>query len=453
MEYKFSKLISAYDEGNGWLRLYNSQKGLESLIRVRKEKFERIKQNLENDGIFQNTADKTFQKLAELEYIIPYSGDEEKALEVKIGEQIYEPVLRLIILPTEKCSFRCRYCYEKFENGKMYDQLQNAIINYVKNNIHNYARMEVRWFGGEPLEALDVIENLSKNFITICKMAHRNYEASITTNGYYLTYDVFQRLYRLSVRNYQVTIDGLKTEHDQQRYLAGGIGTFEQIVNNLVDIKTRCKSRIPNFTIRTNFNKESIKRLDEYLYFFSEKFGDDDRFGFSLQRASDWGGERVKKIKDSLITEQTYEDLLTKILNQNVRLNISPHAALFAREECVCYAGKKNSYVIGSNGQIYKCTADFNMEANNIGRITEEGKFVIDKYKEEKWLTAWLHAGELHECTKCRFEGACLRMSCPSSVIKEIGENGSCLLEKEYTSLFLGLFEKHWFYEIGKEQQ
>ena len=40
-------------------------------------------------------------------------------------------LLELIILPTEKCNFRCTYCYEDFELGKMPEAVQRGIENLI----------------------------------------------------------------------------------------------------------------------------------------------------------------------------------------------------------------------------------------------------------------------------------------------------------------------------------
>lgn len=125
--------------------------------------------------------------------------------------------MSLVIMPTEKCNFKCKYCYETFRKGKMSPAVQDAIINYVKKNIRNHTELAVIWFGGEPLEALDVIERLSLAFINICQLARKPYSASMTTNGYNLTPEVYNKLYDLKVYGYQITLDGYKDQHNSQR--------------------------------------------------------------------------------------------------------------------------------------------------------------------------------------------------------------------------------------------
>ena len=79
--------------------------------------------------------------------------------------------LRLIIMPTEQCNFRCQYCYESFKFGKMSLEMQDAIINFVRKNIYKYTEVHLDWYGGEPLLAFDVIQYISENVLKICKCA------------------------------------------------------------------------------------------------------------------------------------------------------------------------------------------------------------------------------------------------------------------------------------------
>jgi uncharacterized protein len=50
----------------------------------------------------------------------------------------------------------------------MSKNIQDEIIQFVKENIHKYTGLHVAWFGGEPLLATNCINYLSENFIKIC---------------------------------------------------------------------------------------------------------------------------------------------------------------------------------------------------------------------------------------------------------------------------------------------
>lgn len=206
MSYKQSKFNHVYLTTDHEILLYNSFNGFNSLAEISAADFDFIVKSLDNKDIENN---QKFQKLKSLGYFVTSDTDEDLLCEQKYMDIVEENTLRLIILPTEKCNFCCKYCYETFEKGKMSHEMQESLIKFVRKNIMKFSSMDVRWFGGEPLEALDVIENLSSAFITICRAAKRNYTSSITTNGYNLTLDNFRKLYSLKVYNYQITVDGM----------------------------------------------------------------------------------------------------------------------------------------------------------------------------------------------------------------------------------------------------
>ena len=180
MSYKQSKFNHVYLTTDHEILLYNSFNGFNSLAEISAADFDFIVKSLDNKDIENN---QKFQKLKSLGYFVTSDTDEDLLCEQKYMDIVEENTLRLIILPTEKCNFCCKYCYETFEKGKMSHEMQESLIKFVRKNIMKFSSMDVRWFGGEPLEALDVIENLSSAFITICRAAKRNYTSSITTNG------------------------------------------------------------------------------------------------------------------------------------------------------------------------------------------------------------------------------------------------------------------------------
>lgn len=209
-KYKPSRFNFIHPCKDGSLRLYNSMTGTKGLLSVPFEYSDTVrtllsKDIIESDALFHWE----ISVLIDNGYLIPIERDENKCLLLrKMNVLTNDKKMSLVIMPTEKCNFKCKYCYETFKKGKMSLTVQDAIINYVKKNIRNHIELAVIWFGGEPLEALDVIERLSLAFIDICQLARKPYSASMTTNGYNLTKAVYNKLYDLKVYGYQITLDG-----------------------------------------------------------------------------------------------------------------------------------------------------------------------------------------------------------------------------------------------------
>lgn len=423
---------------NGELLLYNSSAGTESLTRVSYEKSEKVLKILE-DGCDCKETD--IQKLTDGGFIIAAGTDEDIIKKYRIMEQVMDSIMHLIILPTEQCNFRCKYCYETFNKGKMSQCIQDSLIKYVRKNIHKYTGLNVSWFGGEPLEAIDVVEKLSKTFQNICRVAKKSYSASMTTNGYSLTIEIFKTLYSLDVYNFQITIDGLEQEHDRQRILANGEGTFSTIINNLLNIKNNTNYFNTSFIIRTNFTKRIYDQIEQFLSFYVENFNSDSRFNYYIHMASNWGGDRVNSFSNEMLSQKQYQDIIKSIVKYGVKINHSTHFSHLNYQGCICYASRKNSIVIGSDGILYKCTGDFEYEKNIVGSLTEDG---ILQYNEN--LILWFGGLSEYEskCDTCYFGACCLSNNCPAVRVRGL-PNEICSFEKENLGLFLELFDKSTF--------
>ena len=61
-------------------------------------------------------------------------------------------IFRLTIAPTLDCNFDCPYCYENRRNGKMSEEVQDALIDFIQNSVTSETSvMDISWYGGEPL--------------------------------------------------------------------------------------------------------------------------------------------------------------------------------------------------------------------------------------------------------------------------------------------------------------
>ena len=446
MKYKESMFNFKTETGDGMYLLYNSLRGFQSLTIIPASDYDHIISCI-TDNITDNADIYTeqFEKLKKKGIIVGADTDEKALRSVKCSETINENILRLIIMPTEKCNFRCSYCYESFEKGAMNESTANSLVNYVRRNIYKYSALDVRWFGGEPLEAYDTVLKLSDEFLNICKTSKRYYSSSMITNGYNLSADRFRELYKRRVTSYQITVDGLRETHDRARCLQNGHGTFEKITDNIRNIRKQCGSPVLRVTIRNNLTRDSARDIIGYLDFFRELLGDDKRFSFSFQKASDWGGDRVGGMREHLLNNDEYSEVLDCLIREKHHVNVLPHIALMSAENCVCYAGKRNSFVIGSDGTVYKCTGDFSFAENRIGFLNESG-MIIDENRHAKWLCSQNRANP--RCDACFFSGACLMSSCPSAFLKNINHDEICLFEKKYAEKYMKLLDESYYERV-----
>lgn len=369
--------------------------------------------------------------------LVDYNLDEISEMIDKEKDSKFENCLRLILLPTEQCNFRCVYCYERFRREKMTAKTQAVIVKYIEDNIHKYNGLILNWFGGEPTEAMDVIENLSVKLIDVCKKNKKAYNAGITTNGYNLTYEIFKKLKKLHVTEYQVTIDGLASIHNAQRVMADGAPTFDVIINNLLAIKNNCKSSAITFVLRTNFSKNMLNNVDEFCKFLDKYFSNDKRFKYFWQMVGDYGYVKTEEVRNIFGQSKDYKWLIE---NYTERFVNDYTQALYGPDGGVCYALKRNQLLIDAAGEIRKCTCDLESEMNHFGTIGVN----FDGAKHEDWLNSRAISRD-SQCYFCKKRPLCHNRPCYKAQ--------NCLVNYRYLDTILDkMADNEQFYEVIGER-
>lgn len=353
------------------------------------------------------------QSYLERNHFLTESYDQEVE---EVGQEYQEyrnrQALHLIIMPHENCNFRCTYCYEKFERNKMKKEIEDGLLSFVQKELtnNNYKIFTVSWFGGEPLLGVDVMNRLSKKFIETCKDHNIDYFAGITTNGYLLTKEVFKQLIDMNVRNYQITIDGVKEIHDRQRIKRNGEGTYDQIINNIKGM-TKTDEEF-NVLLRMNVSPENIMYIDRHLTELQTLFGADERIELYFHNVGKWGGSSDDQFE--ICEENQMIKLLRKATDQfgmrtlDGKMLIGPHRA--------CYAANPKSFVVGTDGTLYKCTVALYDEFNKVGQLLPNGEIQLNQHLLKLWTESGMNDST---CRRCFLSPSCHGDSCPLIRIKE----------------------------------
>lgn len=377
--------------------------------------------------------------LIDRQFLIDEHVNEDARAELQFLEGAHSNrTLLLTLLPTEDCNFRCQYCYEEHNKGKMTKETSTGIKNYLVNNLYKYDMLQVNWFGGEPLEALDVIADLSEFFINICREQKKPYRAGMTTNGYLLDGETFLKLYKWHILDYQITVDGKENVHNMTRPHKNGDGTYAVILNNLKNIRDYIKTQNISITIRTNITKSVIQNFDDYINIISKEFGNDKRFGVIFKIA--WSNDKDTEFNHSeLIETGQLHSVLNACMDKKLRFKIN-------REQIcslagICHAAHSNAFVVGADGIIYKCTVEYKNEINQIGLLSEDGVMHINKDKLAFWVTKPVFKGEYEKCHQCFFKPACMGVYCPINRYDKLGRH-QCIGMKDYVEEYMQLCAK-----------
>lgn len=264
--------------------------------------------------------------------------------------------LQLTINPTLGCNFACPYCFEQGHKAiSMSDQTEDDIVSYVRN--HKTAkRIEVTWFGGEPLMAFHRIKSLTHKLMNL----GLQYDAHMISNGFLLNQNVISNLENLRIHSIQITLDGTKQLHDSRRHLVGGGATFDKIIENIKN----CQTISPNtrIIIRVNIdrtNQAEFPALFKYI------------MGLKLPNIT---------VSPAFVNDCAANEPNPNVLSDTEKTNYvkwlyKEHHLTFdfffpAHGRAGCSARNMNTLVIGPSGELYRCWEDVGNPERIYGNIS-----------------------------------------------------------------------------------
>lgn len=354
-------------------------------------------------------------------FLIDDSVDELDVLKYRMLSGRYDKrVLALTIAPTLNCNFRCIYCYEKnyYKNQKLDKETQEAIIIYVRECARDIDMLSVTWYGGEPLLAIDCIENLSKSFIEICKDNNIKYDAFIVTNGFLLNLHNAKVLKKCEINGIQITLDGNEHSHDSKRFLVNGSKTYSTILKNI----NETSGYFENFVVRMNCssdNMESFRELHEH--FKKTGIKNLELYMSPIRNINECFNNSSCICRDDFLDK---EYSLFKSLPQNDFEKYILRKYPFLTKN-ICGADKLNTIVISPSGDMYKCWSDLGDESLKFGNIKDLSKIDINKYII--YLNSEPYNDE--ECNECKIYPICLG-GCPYE--SRVGYKDKCEYKEDY---------------------
>lgn len=336
-------------------------------------------------------------------FIVKDETDEIELIRERMMQARYNSTsLGLTIAPTLNCNFRCAYCYEKGceKDEWMSDTIQENIVECVKSCAATINNLQITWYGGEPLLAINIIENLTRLFKKICQEFNIKYAASIVTNGYLLDFNMIQRLIACDVTYCQITIDGDREEHNMRRPHVSGVDTYDTIVQNVCEA-----SRYFRVGIRVNIDKDNkdaifnvknslTKVLTENVVIYPAPIR--SNYDCYLEESC-FKSIEFLEFEQDYYTSSDLKTIMTKYPRQQGNS---------------CCADSLNAYVINSNGDLYKCWSDIGRKKFCIGNIREG---IIDRTKAIRYSK--YDPTRDPNCVACKFLPICMG-GCPRDVIE-----------------------------------
>lgn len=343
------------------------------------------------------------------------NDDVNEMMEIKESYNNQSDVGRFMIHMGYSCNLKCTYCYqtticnESKKNSLSVDDVIKFIQNVSLDN--DFQMYDICFIGGEPLlywkQIIELSEKINASISKDKKIIY-----SVVTNGTLLDEKHgLSRLMELGVRDYQITIDGIREDHDKHRN-NGKIGSFDTIIRN---IKTIIKEFPDAFlSINCNLSQDNCNKIGDLFAFLSQNnifvpvffsmiFDNGKNIAMEYHTHNTiWRDAHIIGLKNHQKYDPFYRDLFLG-----------------------CALTQKNYYVIGADGNLYKC----------INAIDNEDYLVchINQYNTPKYIERMNHymsyEPDCNECINCELYPICF---------------GGC----EYRNRLSGFeCEKNMFYE------
>lgn len=188
------------------------------------------------------------------------------------NEPLQSPPLHALSLAiAQKCNMGCTYCYADqgdFGGPTKNMSLETAFkaIDLLLKDCPEGGKAQLTFLGGEPLMNRQAIREAVIYAETVAKQKNIQVNYSITTNGTLVTESdaVFFEEYGFSVT---ISLDGIGKDHDLNRPMKGGKGSYDRIIQNIRPLLSlQKKMQVSARVTVTPENTNLPDVLDEFIH-------------------------------------------------------------------------------------------------------------------------------------------------------------------------------------------
>ena len=311
----------------------------------------------------------------ELGFFVPTEIDE---LEVQLtrhrGLACNPSLRRVTVVLTRKCNLGCNYCYQ---DKDLADPRLNIdqIVAHLKGQAVPGGRLQVTWFGGEPMLRLSLIEELTHAVRDHCRSIGTQYQASTSTNGVLLDKARIEKLLALDVRRYQISLDGPPEIQEHRRPSLNQAPTYDTILEN-IGLLLDAGAQVD---IKVIIDRENWQRVPEL---FADLARRDllNRLRFGIQETE---GKFAALMYDPCFGSfEEYTQAKMKL--KRVLCDLGYKLAEPAQKGEFCSATSEYSTIIDMSGEAYRCATE---PENSVGALVSDGSVSLQRPEYEQIFT------------------------------------------------------------------
>lgn len=347
---------------------------------------------------------KQFKECIDMGFLIPDDLKEQDYLsDIMHRDRLHPEALTTYVTFSSVCNFDCVYCFEHGQiDSKTMSQAQvKQLLVWYKKKLEQgrFKICSVDLFGGEPILAFKTVLIFLSELKEITDSIDVQLKVRLITNGYFLTKQVIEKLYRFGLYEIHATLDGSKSSHDQRRFLKESKkGTFDIIFNNLLEV---AKIELPfDIMCRISFDRSNIQSIPVLLDLIKEKDTTgriDPYFGCITQTTLQTESSKSFCSQYVLKDEEIANGYIYLYTEANKRGFFIPDFFSFGP----CMAIAEGGMIIAPNGDIFKCLDMIGIDDLVVGNIVE--------LRERPLYFDFMQAPQLNQCLKtdCPFVPVC----------------------------------------------
>ena len=352
--------------------------------------------------------------------------------------------VQLFFTPWYTCNFNCSYCFQDEytnPNEGVKGKVIEAFFRYIDQKFATRKKY-ITIFGGEPLLNTPAKKESIRQIIKEANKRHL--DIALVTNGYHIT-EFIDILKEASIREIQVTLDGVRQVHDARRMLKGGKGSFDKIAQG---IDMLLEHRIP-VNMRMIIDKENIQYLPEFACYAIQKGWTKSSF-FKTALGRNYELHHCQTNNTRLFSRiEMYKEIYAIIKDHPEILEF--HKPAFSISKFIFENGElpnplfdsctggKTEWAFDYTGKIYSCTATVGNEGDELG--TFYPKISLNEQLVEEWEERDVLA--IKECNDCVVKLAC-GGGCAAVAKNRTGkiQSPDCRPIKELLELGIGLYSE-----------
>lgn len=298
--------------------------------------------------------------------------------------------LILTIAPTMDCCFDCHYCFERTKTPIYMDENTMRGIAKFVSSFEGIKLAKITWFGGEPLMAVPQMEKLYRKLKRGLKGVP--FQSNIITSGFHLNEPNIRALQRMKISQMQITLDGMKEEHNKIKFTAGCNDAFSKVLDNL-DLASTIAPEI-HIVIRTNLTKTNAHEYEALQNLVFERYkGKNVAIAPAFVMDRDESG---KADRGNLFSHVEYPRYILGLSNSGID---SPQVRYPSRHITECAIRNPLSLSFGPDGAVYKCWEHIGNPEFVVGKIDKNGNLSIT---DKTLLNRQMYGADPLEEKQCR---------------------------------------------------